>query len=123
MSRRWMSTEHFSPATIPIPAEQGHASGFYRAVNMSQLVASQRTAPVPGQGSAAYIIQWLCENFRKQQDLQVLVNRLKEKFNDVKFEITSIGERLRAEFGMGVNDVINQEPNPLFQRDALEKAL
>jgi len=61
------------------------------------------------------------ENFRKQQDLQVLVNRLKEKFNDVKFEITAIGERLRAEFGMGVNDVINQEPNPLFQRDALEK--
>ncbi|MCC7245305.1 MAG: chromosome segregation protein SMC, partial [Saprospiraceae bacterium] len=29
------------------------------------------------------------ENFRKQQDLQVLVNRLKEKFNDVKFEITA----------------------------------
>jgi chromosome segregation protein len=61
------------------------------------------------------------ENFRKQQDLQVLVNRLKEKFNDVKFEITAIGERLRAEFGIGINEVINQEPNPLFQRDALEK--
>ncbi len=61
------------------------------------------------------------ENFRKQQDLQVLVNRLKEKFTDAKFEITAIGERLRAEFGMSVNDVINQEPNPLFQRDALEK--
>jgi chromosome segregation protein len=61
------------------------------------------------------------ENFRKQQDLQVLVNRLKEKFNDVKFEITAIGERLRAEFGIGVNDVINQEPNPAYQRDALER--
>jgi chromosome segregation protein len=59
--------------------------------------------------------------FRKQQELQVLVNRLKEKFSDVKFEITSIGERLRAEFGMGVNDVINNEPNPAFERDALEK--
>ena len=61
------------------------------------------------------------ENFRKQQDIQGLVNRLKEKFSDVKFEITAIGERLRAEFGLSVNDVINQEPNPLFQRDALEK--
>lgn len=61
------------------------------------------------------------ENFRKQQDIQGLVNRLKEKFSDVKFEITSIGERLRAEFGLSVNDVINQDPNPLFQRDALEK--
>ncbi|MEY3243743.1 MAG: hypothetical protein RIR11_5182 [Bacteroidota bacterium] len=59
--------------------------------------------------------------FRKQQDLQAHINRLKEKFGDVKFEITAIGERLRAEFGMSVNDVINDEPNPLFQRDALEK--
>lgn len=61
------------------------------------------------------------ENFRKQQELQILVNRLKERFNDVKFEITAIGERLRAEFGMGVNDVINDEPNPAFDRDTLEK--
>ncbi len=61
------------------------------------------------------------DNFRKQQDLQVLVNRLKEKFNDVKFEITAIGERLRAEFGIGVNDVINQEPNPEYQQDTLER--
>jgi chromosome segregation protein len=61
------------------------------------------------------------DNFRKQQELQGLVNRLKEKFSDVKFEITSIGERLRAEFGLGVNDVINQEPNTQYNRDALEK--
>ena len=61
------------------------------------------------------------ENFRKQQDLQGLVNRLKEKFSDVKFEITAIGERLRVEFGMGVNDVINDEPNPQYQREALER--
>ncbi|MBU6339908.1 MAG: chromosome segregation protein SMC [Bacteroidetes bacterium] len=61
------------------------------------------------------------ENFRRQQELQVLVNRVKEKFQDVKFEITAIGERLRAEFGMGVNDVINQEPDPKFDRDVLEK--
>ena len=61
------------------------------------------------------------DNFRKQQDLQSLVNRLKEKFSDVKFEITAIGERLRAEFGIGVNDVINQEPNPQYERETLEK--
>jgi chromosome segregation protein len=61
------------------------------------------------------------DNFRKQQDLQVLVNRLKDKLSDVKFEITSIGERLRVEFGMGVNDIINQEPDPAYQRDNLER--
>jgi chromosome segregation protein len=61
------------------------------------------------------------DNFRRQQDLQVAVNRLKEKFSDVKFEITAIGERLRAEFSMGVNDIINIEPDPQYDRDVLEK--
>jgi chromosome segregation protein len=59
--------------------------------------------------------------FRQQQDRQAQINRLKEKFTEVKFEITAIGERLRAEFGLSVNDIINDEPNPLFQREALEK--
>ncbi|MFN4080161.1 MAG: AAA family ATPase, partial [Saprospiraceae bacterium] len=58
---------------------------------------------------------------RKQQELQLQVNRLKEQFTDVKFEITAIGERLRAEFGIEVNDIINREPNPELQREALEK--
>lgn len=61
------------------------------------------------------------DNFRKQQDLQGLVNRLKDKFSDVKFEITAIGERLRAEFGIGVNDIMNQEPNKQYDRVSLEK--
>jgi len=61
------------------------------------------------------------DNFRKQQELQSLVNRLKDRFSDVKFEITAIGERLRAEFGIGVNDVINREPDEKYNRETLEK--
>ncbi len=59
--------------------------------------------------------------FRKQQELQISVNQLKEKFQDVKFEITAIGERLRVEFGMSVNDIINNEPDTGFNRAELEK--
>ncbi len=63
----------------------------------------------------------LRELYRKQQDLQGMINRLKDKFSDVKFDITAIGERLRAEFGMSVNDVINNDPNPEFNRETLER--
>jgi chromosome segregation protein len=59
--------------------------------------------------------------FRKQQDLQLAINQKKEKFGDVKFEITSIGERLRVEFAMSVNDIINREVDPQYKRDELEK--
>jgi len=62
----------------------------------------------------------LRELYRKQQDLQGGINRLKDKFTDVKFEITAIGERLRAEFGISVNEIINNEPDPKYNREALE---
>lgn len=59
--------------------------------------------------------------FRRQQELQLSVNQLKEKFQEVKFEITAIGERLRVEFGMSVNDIINDEPDAKINRAELEK--
>lgn len=61
------------------------------------------------------------EHFRRQQELQSQINGLKDKFAEVKFEITAINERLRVEFAMSVNDVINREPDPKFSRDQLEK--
>ncbi len=60
-------------------------------------------------------------NFRRQQELQIAVNKLKENFNDIKFEITAIGERLRVEFGIGVNEIINNEPDKSFQITELTK--
>ncbi|WP_421798780.1 chromosome segregation protein SMC [Haliscomenobacter sp.] len=48
---------------------------------------------------------------RQQSDLQVLINNLKDKFNDVKFEISSISQRLRIEFEIGINDILNEEPS------------
>jgi chromosome segregation protein len=61
--------------------------------------------------------------FRKQQDLQVSINKMKEKFQDVKFEMTAISERLRVEFGMSINDIINNEPDETHKPDELEKTV
>lgn len=44
---------------------------------------------------------------RKRQDTQVLVNQLKEKFTDVKFKISSLGERLRIEFDVDITKIAN----------------
>ena len=49
---------------------------------------------------------------RNRQDAQSLINGLKDKFTDLKLELTSIGERLRIEFNIEVNDILNQDPNP-----------
>ncbi len=47
---------------------------------------------------------------RKQQDAQILINTLKDRFNELKYEIGSISQRLRIEFDIGINDIINQDP-------------
>ncbi len=46
---------------------------------------------------------------RQQQDLQIKINTQKDQFNDVKFEISSIAQRLRIEFEIGINDILNEE--------------
>ncbi len=58
---------------------------------------------------------------RARQDAQILVNQLKEKFSDVKFEISSIAQRLKIEFSIEINDIVNKTPeNPDRDPDELE---
>jgi chromosome segregation protein len=58
-------------------------------------------------------INELEDNLRKinkrEHDLQILINNLKDKFSDVKYEISSVAQRLRIEFEADINDHINQE--------------
>ncbi len=49
---------------------------------------------------------------KAQQDLQILINQLRDKFNDVKYQISSIAQRLRIEFEIDINQVINEREMP-----------
>lgn len=51
------------------------------------------------------------QNHESKLTQQLLAN-LKDRFNDIKVRLTSIGERLRAEFDIDINDIINHDPNP-----------
>ena len=58
---------------------------------------------------------------RQRTDLQLIVNNLKDKFNDLKIQITAIGERLQVEFNISVNDLINQKPKEGLIREDLQR--
>ncbi len=70
-------------------------------------------------------INTLEENVRKLNrnvaETQSLVNRLKDRFNDIKLQMTSIGERLQVEFKLSINDIINQEPDPQYNKFELDE--
>ncbi len=46
---------------------------------------------------------------RNLNQKQVEINNIKDKFNDVRFKISAVGERLKIEFDININDIINEE--------------
>ncbi|MBX2873404.1 MAG: chromosome segregation protein SMC [Saprospiraceae bacterium] len=68
-------------------------------------------------------INELEDNIRKtarvRQDAQILINQMKEKESGVKFDVSSVAQRLRIEFGIDVNAVINQEMEEI--KESLEE--
>ncbi len=56
---------------------------------------------------------------RARQTQQTEILGLKDKFTDIKLQISSISERLRIEFSVEVNDLLNQEPNKEYNKDDL----
>ncbi len=46
---------------------------------------------------------------KQRQDSQVLLNNLKDKASDIKFEISSVAQRLRIEFNLDINEVLKME--------------
>ena len=59
---------------------------------------------------------------RIKSDLQSLVNNLKDKFNSVKYELAAIGERLKIEFNISINDIINQSVDEKFTLSMLQES-
>lgn len=58
-----------------------------------------------------------------QNQLQHTIQNLKDQFTEQKFQIQSVGERLRIEFDININDVINQELDEEWTYDTLTEAV
>ncbi len=60
-------------------------------------------------GSINEIDEQLRKANKATQDIVVLITSLKDRFNEIKIDLSSIGERLRIEFDVDINDLINQD--------------
>ncbi|HMP28530.1 MAG TPA: hypothetical protein PKD85_02960 [Saprospiraceae bacterium] len=60
---------------------------------------------------------------RQSNQLQITINQQKERYNEIKYEISAVGDRLNIEFGVPVNDIINLTPDETIPREEeLDKA-
>lgn len=58
--------------------------------------------------------------YKKTQN-DTLLNSIKDKFNELKLELSSLKERLDIEFGVKLNDIINEELDEGVNQEELEE--
>ena len=58
---------------------------------------------------------------RQRNQLQALVQQLRDDFTSVKFQINAVGDRLKIEFDIVLNDIINDDPDPAYSQDDLSQ--
>lgn len=56
---------------------------------------------------------------RQRNEAQMKIQQYRDKFNELKLELSSVGERLKIEFNITVDEVINQEPNDKYDEQFL----
>ena len=56
---------------------------------------------------------------RKRNQAQMNIQQFRDNFNELKLELSSVGERLKIEFNITVDEVINQEPNSKYDEEEL----
>ena len=56
---------------------------------------------------------------RKRNQAQMNIQQFRDNFNELKLELSSVGERLKIEFNISVDEVINQEPNSKYDEEEL----
>lgn len=57
---------------------------------------------------------------KNRNDAQILINRLKDKLTEVRIQLQSIGERLKVEFSIGINELESWAKENIQEKD-LEK--
>ncbi|MCE2788606.1 MAG: AAA family ATPase [Saprospiraceae bacterium] len=60
---------------------------------------------------------------KTQSQLQHTIQILKDQFTEQKFQIQAVGERLRIEFQISVNEIINQEPDFSIDYETISEEL
>jgi chromosome segregation protein len=58
---------------------------------------------------------------RSRDLVNVLINEIAEKFNELKLNLAGLRERLNVEFNVNVNDIINEEMDPKWNKEEINE--
>jgi chromosome segregation protein len=58
---------------------------------------------------------------RSRDQVNVLITDITDKFNELKLNLTGLRERLNVEFNVNVNDIINEEMDPKWDKDDINE--
>ncbi len=119
------SSTEFEQARLNIDKIQEQLQGLYvvRQDREKELTETEQTY-FKARGGINELEDKLRKLNRSRQDAQILINQLKDKFSNIKFEISTVAQRLRIEFSLDVNEFIKSDaPIEGGQQDVTELEL
>lgn len=100
--------------------EQELLAAYQRRKDKEGALSSVEQAFFQARGGINEIETKLRQLNKKALDAQALINNLKDKFNDIKYQLTAVTERLKIEFNLSLEDPASLSLNP-EERDKLDE--
>ena len=93
--------------------------GYADKETIEQMVAETEKAYYESRGSINELDGKIRELTRSRDQINVIINDIAEKFNELKLNLAGLRERLSVEFNVNINDIINEELDTRWNKDEI----
>jgi chromosome segregation protein len=93
--------------------------GYADKETIEQMVAETEKAYYESRGAINELDGKIRELSRSRDLVNVVINDIAEKFNELKLNLAGLRERLSVEFNVNINDIINEELDPKWNKDEI----
>lgn len=95
--------------------------GYEERDNLTQSLTQAEQKYFKARGGITELEESLRSKTRKRTQVSEVVQKLKDKFNEMKLDLSSISERLKIEFGIEAEEVMKMEVDPEINPVELEE--
>jgi chromosome segregation protein len=95
--------------------------GYANKESIEKEVAGSEKSYYDSRGGINELDGRIRELTRSRDAVNLLITEITEKFNDLKLNLTGLRERLNVEFNVNVNDIINEELDPKWDKQEIDE--
>jgi chromosome segregation protein len=114
-------TELKSTKELMLEAEENLREWSEERRDLAEEVQAAEKNYFQGRGQLSALEEELRLAHRKNQHQMQLIMQLEQQFSEIKLQLSNIAERLKVEFELSINDLMNRNPNEELDPQALQQ--